>query len=83
MARIVRHKKQLHAEKNSVYIMRINGMTICEVKHEQPIVYDKQHVAADSDGQARAVQVSDAAWNKVVMEVMEEYDAAWTQLADA
>jgi hypothetical protein len=28
------------------------------------------------------VTVDDATWDKVMMEVMEEYDEAWTQLAD-
>lgn len=65
------------ANKRFKFVPRTDGVS---ARREQRIVhYIKPETATPMNEHA---SVDDATWDKIVMDLMEEYDDAWTQLAD-
>ena len=67
-------------QNNGYKFVKNNGMPVRRESQKQVFIHHSKAETADpTNGHA---SVDDATWDKIVMDLMEEYDEAWTQLAD-
>jgi hypothetical protein len=59
-----------------------SGMFVCQNTHKSVFVHHSKAGITAAKASSRRASVDDATWDKIVMGLMEEYDEAWTQLAD-
>jgi hypothetical protein len=70
MSKVIGNKKFKHENRPTPK----SGQYVATTQHKSKVVAMRQ-----DSGRAT---VDDATWEKIVMGLMEEYDEAWTQLAD-
>jgi hypothetical protein len=70
MSKVIGNKKFRHENRPTPK----SGQYVAPAQHKNKIVTMRQDSGRTT--------VDDATWDKAMLEVMEEYDEAWTQLAD-